>query len=216
MTTNAPTMYCGDVTNAGFGDFRPVSVEVDGENYGVDVYLGRGDAPEADGKSTATVELVDWTNGHGLLRRGLATEAQVWALVYEAEAEGLGIEPDTTIVLLTDDYGTAPDGQVTTWGALCELCREAGWAIPAANRDRSGNPLWAVVETAMIVWQEDRRTGQGELVLRCFDADGEDIGERMMPHAEPITAATDSHDIAARFGRWSSVEHDRDTIHVAR
>jgi hypothetical protein len=153
----------GEQTNAGFGDFRAVSVEIDGRRYGVDVYLGRGDAPETDGKTSA--ELTDWADGNGLLARGLATEAQVWALVDEVEAEMLGIEPDTTIELVADEYagGASQAERTMTIAQFRRLCAEMGWRFPSNNRNSHGQPVWTLPAVTVLGCsvQSDRSGGQG-------------------------------------------------------
>lgn len=63
-----------------------------------------------------------------------------------------------------------------------------------------------------ITWHEDKKTGQGMAVLVWDDGTRE-----TRPLADPILAGrTDSHAVAAMFGRFASVEHDREYIHVTR
>jgi len=60
--------------------------------------------------------------------------------------------------------------------------------------------------TATITWRD------GELQLR--DDDNELIEAIDWP--EPITASSDSLVLASQFGEWDSVDHDGETIVVAR
>ena len=76
------TLNVGTVTNAGFGDFVPVSVIVDSREYGCDAHLGTGKVSE-DG-AIATRELIDWQDGNGLLSHDFATESDVWEAIKNA------------------------------------------------------------------------------------------------------------------------------------
>ena len=90
------SLYVGEVMNAGFGEFRPVTVFQNGMSFGVDAHLGRGRMDERRDRSKpyaaspeateADRELIDWNDGNGLLSHDLATAAEVWTAVKAAEA----------------------------------------------------------------------------------------------------------------------------------
>lgn len=76
----------GTKANAGFGDFVPVSMIVDGVEYGCDAHLGTGKTTEQG--AVVSRELIDWNDGNGLLSHGLATGKEVWtAIDPDAERE---------------------------------------------------------------------------------------------------------------------------------
>ena len=62
---------------------------------------------------------------------------------------------------------------------------------------------------ATITWSENR-DGIGQLTMRRDDGTTETVD-----YPEPINARTDSYAVASLFGRWTSVDHDRDTITVS-
>ena len=62
------------------------------------------------------------------------------------------------------------------------------------------------METGTIIWHD------GQLQLR--DDDNELIEAIHWP--EPITPSSDSLVLASQFGEWDSVDHDGETIVVAR
>ena len=60
-----------------------------------------------------------------------------------------------------------------------------------------------------IEWYEDKH-GTGQLKLRW-----EDGREELAEFPEPISASTDSDEVAGQFGHdYLFVEHDRDVVHV--
>jgi hypothetical protein len=89
-------LHVGEVINAGFGEFRPVTVFQNVMSFGVDAHLGRGRMDERRDRrkpyaaspvaTEADRELIDWQDGNGLLSHDLATEAEVWTAVKAAEA----------------------------------------------------------------------------------------------------------------------------------
>ena len=65
------------------------------------------------------------------------------------------------------------------------------------------------MKTGQITWSEIN--GAGTLTLVWDDGTRETV-----EHAQPIDAATDSHDIANLFGGADVVDHDGDVVHVSR
>lgn len=76
----ATQLNVSGILNAGFGDFRAVSVTIDGIEYGCDAHLGQGRHSE-DADYEPVRELCDWQDGNGLLCRDLASHADIWSAV---------------------------------------------------------------------------------------------------------------------------------------
>jgi len=89
--------------------------------------------------------------------------------------------------------------------------------VEAAKRCLAEMKLEAETTTIYVVWEENARTGRGELHLIC-DEYADEFGG-VIPFDDPITDGSDSHSIAALVSDFTgadvlAVDHDRDYIHL--
>lgn len=70
-------LVVGAKDNAGFGDFVPVSAEIEGKEYGCDVFTGTGEVWE-DGAARSR-EVVGWLDFNDLSQK--LEEREIWAAV---------------------------------------------------------------------------------------------------------------------------------------